>query len=317
MIYDTILVTGAAGDIGQSIAEIIRSSGAAAKIIGVDMIREHGGAVLFDKLDQVEPVESRKFQASLSAVIRKTRPDIIVPTVEVELNELCESALLSSFDGIPVLAANSLAVRIGLDKLATMRHLEIAGIEVPWTRVIGVHKPDRLPCIVKQRRGQGSKGLAVAEEANLSWLERTRQGDLWQQLLPDADEEYTCGLYKPADTPLRTIIFRRELQGSFTGRAELVRSEVIEDVLHRVAEALNLRGAVNVQLRMDAGRPMIFEINPRFSSTVGFRHRVGFRDLIWALLETRGLRIEDFDPPPAKMTFFRMSRIVRGTHSSV
>ena len=31
---------------------------------------------------------------------------------------------------------------------------------------------------------------------------------------------------------------------------------------------------------------MVFEINPRFSSTVGMRHKVGFSDLIWSIQET-------------------------------
>jgi carbamoyl-phosphate synthase large subunit len=30
---------------------------------------------------------------------------------------------------------------------------------------------------------------------------------------------------------------------------------------------------------------MVFEINPRFSSTVVFRHKLGFTDLVWSLQE--------------------------------
>ena len=40
--------------------------------------------------------------------------------------------------------------------------------------------------------------------------------------------------------------------------------------------------AFNIQLRFKNGLPMIFEINPRFSSTVYARHILGFPDLaIW------------------------------------
>jgi carbamoyl-phosphate synthase large subunit len=31
--------------------------------------------------------------------------------------------------------------------------------------------------------------------------------------------------------------------------------------------------------------PIIFEINPRFSSTVVFRHKLGFKDVQWAILD--------------------------------
>ena len=37
--------------------------------------------------------------------------------------------------------------------------------------------------------------------------------------------------------------------------------------------------------------PRVFEINPRFSSTVLMRHRLGFTDLLWAIEEAEGKEI--------------------------
>jgi carbamoyl-phosphate synthase large subunit len=50
-----------------------------------------------------------------------------------------------------------------------------------------------------------------------------------------------------------------------------------------VAKALQLRGSINIQLRLRDGYPYIFEINPRFSSTVVARHKLGFSDVLWSL----------------------------------
>ena len=55
------------------------------------------------------------------------------------------------------------------------------------------------------------------------------------------------------------------------------------------------------------GLPIIFEINPRFSSTVAFRHRLGFRDFVWSVLESKGLGIEDYVSVPSCIKFYRTS----------
>lgn len=45
---------------------------------------------------------------------------------------------------------------------------------------------------------------------------------------------------------------------------------------------------MNVQLRLTDHGPRVFEINPRFSSTVLMRHRLGFSDVLWAIDEAQG-----------------------------
>jgi carbamoyl-phosphate synthase large subunit len=39
---------------------------------------------------------------------------------------------------------------------------------------------------------------------------------------------------------------------------------------------------------------MIFEINQRFSSTVLFRHLLGFEDLIWSIEDVLGQEINNY-----------------------
>jgi len=50
-------------------------------------------------------------------------------------------------------------------------------------------------------------------------------------------------------------------------------------VVKKIINNLNYDAAFNIQLRLKNGVPMIFEINPRFSSTVYARHLMGFPDL--------------------------------------
>ena len=48
-----------------------------------------------------------------------------------------------------------------------------------------------------------------------------------------------------------------------------------------------------MQLRISENSPKVFEINPRFSSTVFYRHLFGFDDLIWSIEDRLGLELSD------------------------
>jgi len=52
----------------------------------------------------------------------------------------------------------------------------------------------------------------------------------------------------------------------------------IADYCARVACSLEAYGAINIQLRLEQGKPVIFEINPRFSSSTGMRLLFGINE---------------------------------------
>ena len=52
-------------------------------------------------------------------------------------------------------------------------------------------------------------------------------------------------------------------------------------------------------------KPVVFEINPRFSSTVLFRHLLGFEDLKWSIEELLGDEISNFNKPKNGIEFFK------------
>ena len=80
----------------------------------------------------------------------------------------------------------------------------------------------------------------------------------------------------------------RRLTGGFTGWAKVIRDDETSRMCERIAEGLDLRGSMNVQLRLTDKGPRVFEINPRFSSTVLMRHRLGYSDVLWAVDEAEG-----------------------------
>jgi len=306
MIYDTMLITGCAGDIALALARIAREAGAVRRLIGCDIHADHAGPAFFDACELIPRANDGAYLEALERIVKAHGVDVIVPMSEAEITVLLAAGHLGAFAGAPVLAANRLAVETGLDKYATFNRLAAHELGVPWTRIVGEAPPLTLPCILKRRRGQGSKDLRLVDtEAEVEIATQTRAGDLWQELLLPEDQEYTCGLYRSRAGETRTIALRRRLQGGLTGTAVVADSTPFSPLLHGIADALQLNGSINVQLRLTADGPKVFEINPRFSSTVRFRDRLGFRDFIWSLLDSRGLAIGDYRAPSPGIRMYR------------
>ena len=306
MIFDTMLITGCGGDIALALARIARECGVVRRLIGCDIHDDHPGSAFYDKLARAPRADDPTYLEGLKSIVTTNGVDVIVPMSEAEMTTLLSADACSEIDGVPVIMANRVAVTIGLDKLATIDTLARNGVPTPWTEIVGSALPASLPCIFKLRRGQGSKELRRVETADdVERLSREKIGELWQELLLPDDQEYTCGLYRCRNGEIRTLAFRRKLQGGLTRSGHVVDSTAINTLLERIAVVLDLFGSINVQLRLTAGGPKVFEINPRFSSTVCFRHKMGFRDFVWSLLERKGLAIEAYCPPRPGTRFYR------------
>jgi len=301
-----ILVTAIGGDIGYGIGKILRSTGIAEFLLGCDVHNEHAGRFYFDRCEIVARADSGNYMDSLLQVARSNQIDLIIPTSEPELRYLLKAEALDGIGGIPFLVANREALRIGFDKLRTSLLLQQVGLPFPWTKLVGDGAPPALPCIIKDRFGAGSRGLTVVDEASAPFYAKARNADIWQELLQPAEQEYTCGLYRTASGDTRTIVIHRRLVAGSTRFGRVVRNNAeIERLLAKVADAVELRGSINVQLMLTSRGPVVFEINPRFSSTVVFRHLLGFQDVIWAIEEHRGNGTPAYTPPPDGVAFFR------------
>jgi carbamoyl-phosphate synthase large subunit len=303
-----ILLTGAGGDIGIAVARCLRDAFPAAVLVGADSRSDTAAPAVFDEVLQLPRADRPEYPTVLREAARSTGAALLLPLAEAELAVLLDAGALGrSIGPAKVVSASSEAVRTGLDKLQTFRVLRAAGLAVPDSGIVGVDEPGDYPLVVKPRSGQGSKGLLIVERAAFNSHAAARSGDLWQRLLADADEEYTCGVARFPGSGTRVMTFRRKLAGGFTGSGVLVDDPVIAELCHAIADRLDLRGAINVQLRKENGVPRVFEINPRFSSTVRFRHLLGFRDVVWSVNDALGEPVEPYIPPHAGQRIYRIS----------
>jgi len=308
-LFGVVLITGCRFEIGQGLCRILKMTGTANVVIGSDFTADHAGVMIFDHFEQTTHPNDPGYFNSIRQVVRKHDVDLIIPMSEAEILLFANKGYCTSFEGIPVLTANEEAILIGQDKLATVEFLAEQGFLYPWTTVVGSNDPREIPCIIKPRQGnEGEDVLVVNDPGMVQALRKTRPDDIWQQLLIPDVEEYTCGLFRSMAGEVRSISIRRRLQGGYTSAGEVVNNDDIRTYLHRIAESLHLRGSVNIQLKLTAMGPIAFEINPRFSSTVVFRHLLGFEDFVWAMRDLKGVDIGFYQPAGNGVKFYRGPR---------
>lgn len=280
-----ILVTGIGGDIAQSISKIIRNSNLPVQLIGTDVNKSIPWGSFVDEFYKVPFADDTSYPSALENIILKEWINVLIPTTEQEIRVINNAKVNENWNPTRILIAPSHIVNIFLDKLETIRFLAANNIPVPGTEELEF-EPESYPCILKHRFGSGSKGLTIIEdEQDLKYFRSKRKGWILQELLSPEDEEYTCGVYANDGQNMYVIVLKRVLKDSVTGMAEVIYDKEIIKLCERIGNLIGLKGSINIQLRKTSQGPMIFEVNPRFSSTAIFRDHLGFRDVIWSIMD--------------------------------
>lgn len=303
-----LLITGAEGDIADSLCRIAHSTWPDTIVHGSDRTgdpwpRWNGFAVIHQLPDATAP----EYLDALMDLNLRERFDAVIPVTDAELWAL--SAGWPS--DLPLIALDMHWLRLALDKAATPRWLAASDLPAPRTMELSEATADDLPLMIKPRRGHGSQDLEFVDTpARLAVVQAERWDDaIAQEYLGDDTSEFTCCIFRDRRSrAVRTVSFRRVLQGGLTSRATVEHVDSISRLLEAIASRGDLDGSINVQLRLTENGPMVFEINPRFSSTVMMRHSIGFRDFVWAI-ESRlnGTPPSEWSPPVGTR-IFRLAR---------
>ena len=289
-----ILVTGCGGDIGQSIGKILLKSNYTKNLFGIDISDKNAAQFIYPNFSVGLPYTHPDYLKELELFVKENVIDIIIPIAEPELRFFSNKNILDSIGGAKMITASSLALEIGFDKFKTAEFLKKEGFPFPETFLAKDKKViDSFPVILKSKTGSGSKDIHKINTLNefLFYTRNNIEDYVVQEYITDKNGEYTCGLYRSSKGEIHSIIFKRELTGGYSGYGEVIENKDITNLLEVLAVKLNLLGSINVQLRMTENMPKIFEINPRFSSTVYYRHLFGFKDLIWSIEDKLGYEL--------------------------
>lgn len=281
--FKTILVTGCGGDIGQSIGKILRTEFKDTLLIGCDIHDKHAAHFIYDKCIIVPRVDSNYYKKEVEKIVFNYKPELIIPTSESELRHFYNNKI-RELAGVPLLMPCFESMRIGNDKFTTQEFLKQNNLPYAWTIKVGKGQPKEFPCVLKDIAGRGSNGFTIIQENDYESYKNYGNSYIFQEYLQPDNEEYTCGLFRSRTGEVRSIVFHRMLFQGYTNYGEIVFNKGISDLLTIIANKLNLEGCINVQLRLTNKKgPVVFEINARFSSTVLFRHILGFKDVIWSI----------------------------------
>lgn len=304
MFFHKILVTGCGGDIGLAVGRILLDEKAVDSVIGCDIQEDHAGKVFFDRCFVIERATTPNYIDTLLRLVEEEGIDLVIPTSEPELRTLCTNNFFGRRELF--LTANQKAMEIGFDKYRTAEFLQKNGLPHPWTQIATDGRPQEFPCILKSRTGCGSKDVCILTEEQYHRQKDYGEDDIFQELIAEDDAEYTCGVFRSSSGEVRSIILRRKLRGGLTGSGIVEVNPEIEQLLNALAMYLDLQGGINVQLRMRAGVPYVFEINPRFSSTVRFRHKLGFSDVIWSMQDRSRSIVDRYQAPAVGTRFYKI-----------
>ena len=291
-----ILVTGCGGDIGQSIGKILLKSNYTKNLFGIDISNKNVAQFIYPNFSIGVPCTHPDYLYILELFIEKHDIDLIIPVAEPELRFFSTQNILDKIGKAKMITASALALEIGFDKLKTADFLKKENLPFPETFLAKSLKSiNNFPVILKSKTGSGSKDIHKinSQEEFLFYTKSAVDDYIVQEFISDEKGEFTCCVFRSSTKEIRSQIFKRELTSGYSGYGEVIENTNITNLIEKIAVKLDLIGSINLQLRIKENIPKIFEINPRFSSTVLYRHLFGFEDLIWSIQDVLGYSLSD------------------------
>lgn len=308
-----VLVTGVGGGgNGEQLVKSLRLSSIPYRIIGADISVEAARQSGADVCVALPRASDPNYLDALLELCQRERVQVLLPGSEPELRLIAANAV-EIRRHVQLLAVNDHElIDICSDKFKTSQFLKHQGIESPQSWLIsGLQDLEQIqifPLIVKPTVGGGSQNVYLIQDCSelsmiCGFLLRYFESVLVQEYVGRVDQEYTVGvLFDGAGNLIHSIALNRFILTSLSNRTRVAnrtnRSDLgpilaissgisqgrvddfpeVRECCERVGKALGARYAINVQCRLVDGRPLIFEINPRFSGTSSIRAMLGFNE---------------------------------------
>ena len=178
-----------------------------------------------------------------------------------------------------------------------MESLKGHGILVPGTALLPGHESHpSYPVIIKPRRGRGSRGVCRLEgRADLLRYLSSHPSPPDQLIVQEYIDgvEFTVSVVVWRDGEVQAVVPKEILSKKGVTRMAVTRRNArIEEACHRIQHSMHADGPFNVQLMLDGetGEPYVFEINPRFSTTISLTMAAGIDELHGLISQALGGR---------------------------
>jgi carbamoyl-phosphate synthase large subunit len=249
-----------------------------------------GGSVIVADVNPLSPtvyVADRSYGVPLSddpayldaiaEICRTESIALIVPTIDDELTLFAEHTARFADLGIRVAVSPPTTTVVCNDKYSACRVLNEWGISAAETYLPSELPADpAFPLFIKPRYGRGGVGaFPVRDGHELEFFLAYVPDPVVQTYL--AGPEFTIDVLCDFNGEPLSVVPRERvvIRAGVVDRGRSVRNTKLIDLGLACARALRFVGAVNIQCRLVEDRPVIFEINPRFSGGIALTIAAG------------------------------------------
>jgi carbamoyl-phosphate synthase large subunit len=291
---ETVLVTSTGSIIAQGIIKSLnlakeeKDNPVKYQIIGADMSPDAPGLYRADEGVLIPPASSADYIDYLINLCRKREVKAIFVGSDDELLTVARAQTqIERESAVKALVGPIDLISIARDKWKTfefckINNLQHAASALPPTRE-EFAKEFGFPLVVKPREGYGSVQFNIVknkEEMDLSIQVIENAG--WHAVIQEflAGEEFTTGI--TVDTTgkkiMSSISIKKIIKHGQTYKAFVDDFTLIRDSAEKFATKLGARGAINIQAKIQGDKPVIFEVNPRFSASCPIRAVAGINE---------------------------------------
>ncbi len=294
----TLLLSGAGGAASAGLATHLRRQGC--RVLMADMDRHAEGLCAGDRGFVIPAAQSPDFVPVVRGICEREGVDIFAPLVDEELLPAQDVASATT----QVLTPREAFIRLCLDKYTLMQRLAAEGIRAPGTWAVGEHPREfERPLILKPRTGRGSRGVALVRDrrelAEAVSESAYQPEELLLQEYIDGPE-FTVSVVAWRDGEVQAVVPKEIIvKRGITRLAVTRRHAGIDALCRRLQSTLRADGPFNVQLRLHpvTGEALLFEINPRYSTTISLTMAAGIDELYGlAMQAAHGRAAHEFGP---------------------
>jgi len=242
-----------------------------------------GGSVIVTDVNPLSPAvyaADRAYRVPLAsdpayvdevlAIAIDERAGLVVPTIDDELPSFAGARERFEAYGIAVAVSPPDTAVVCNDKFSTCQALRDRGVAAAATYLPG-SLPAGLafPLFVKPRSGRGGVGaFQIRSQRDLDFFMSYVPDPVVQEFLDGP--EYTIDMLCDFSGRPLSIVPRERvvIRAGVIDRGRTSKDRRLIDLAVACAGAMPFAGAVNIQCRVVDGRPVVFEINPRFSGGI-------------------------------------------------
>lgn len=231
--------------------------------------------------------KKKLWEKKILKIIKKEKINLLIPGLDFELEHLINLKNRIEKISCKLLISNKDIITIFNDKWNTYNYLKKNNFFYPNTTLKkGLRRfldKNKFPLIVKPRRGSTSKNVFLVK--NLSELRKAIKNcpnPIIQEYLFANNNEYTCGTIMSEGNLLSSIVLKRKLKNGNTVQASYKNNNAtrkITNFIEKLTKKINPEGPLNLQLCYKNNKPIVFEINPRFSGTTPLREIFGLNEI--------------------------------------